>query len=179
MLLAISSPLTDLAPDETQAVGLSGVVIGALIWPLWKLARRIGDRIVYGGRATPYEALTEFSERLSETYATDDVLPRMAAVLGESARAVEAHVWLLVGGAFRPEAAWPARRSTRSPSASLRATSPPGLRRCRRRGRGPPPRRAARRADASSHANDPIDAGRTALMRDLAAQAGSCCATCA
>ena len=104
VLLALSSPLTDIAPDETQAVGLTGLAIGALSWPLWRLARRIGDRLVYGGRATPYEALTEFSDRLSETYSTDDVVPRMAAVLGRAYRAAEARVWLRVGGRFQPAA---------------------------------------------------------------------------
>ena len=33
-------------------------------------------------RATPYEVLTEFSERVGTSYATEDVLPRMAQVLG-------------------------------------------------------------------------------------------------
>ncbi|MGZ8613987.1 MAG: hypothetical protein ACXWX4_04810 [Actinomycetota bacterium] len=117
-LLVISSPLTDVAPDETFAVGLTGLVIGALVWPLWRLARRIGDRVVYGGRATPYEALTEFSERLSDAYATDDVLPRMAAVLGESTRAAEAHVWLRVGNAFRSTAAWFADMASPPPSSA-------------------------------------------------------------
>ncbi len=172
VLLTISSPLTDIAPDETQAVGISGVVIGALIWPLWKLARRIGDRIVYGGRATPYEALTEFSERLSEAYATDDVLPRMAAVLGESTRAVEARVWLLVGGVFRPEAAWPASALG---AVAIRLPADGGLPvfggadvsvEVRHRGE------LLGALSATSHANDPIDTGRMELMRDLAAQAG-------
>ena len=172
VLLTISSPLTDIAPDETQAVGITGVVIGALIWPLWRLARRIGDRIVYGGRATPYEALTEFSERLSEAYATDDVLPRMAAVLGESTRAAEARVWLLVGGVFRPEAAWPASAGDAMPIRRSADDVLPAFGdadvsvEVRHRGE------LLGALTAMSHANDPIDTGRTELMRDLAAQAG-------
>jgi signal transduction histidine kinase len=172
VLLAISSPITDLAPDETQAVGLTGLAIGALIWPMWNLARRIGDRIVYGGRATPYEALTEFSERLSDAYATDDVLPRMAAVLGESTRAAEARVWLLVGGVFRPEAAWPASALD---AVAIRLPADGALPvfggadvsvEVRHRGE------LLGALTATSHANDPIDTGRMELMRDLAAQAG-------
>ncbi len=169
-LLLISSPLTDLAPDETQAVGLTGLVIGALVWPLWRLARRIGDRIVYGGRATPYAALTEFSDRLSEAYATDDVLPRMAAVLGESTRAAEARVWLRVGNVLRPAAGWPAGIEAFAPVANPGDELPelPGDRAVEVRHRG----ELLGALSAVSHANDPIDSGRTALMRDLAAQAG-------
>ena len=169
-LLLISSPLTDLAPDETQAVGLTGLVIGALVWPLWRLARRIGDRIVYGGRATPYEALTEFSDRLSEAYATDDVLPRMAAVLGESTRAAEARVWLRVGNVLRPAAGWPAGIAALALVANPSDELPelPGDRSVEVRHRG----ELLGALSAVSRANDPIDSGRTALMRDLAAQAG-------
>ncbi len=170
VLLAISSPLTDIAPDETQAVGLTGLAIGVLVWPLWRVARRIGDRLVYGGRATPYEALSEFSERLSEAYATDDVLPRMAAVLGESTRAAEARVWLRVGNTFRSAAAWPAHAPAAEPVPSAGDELPalPGDRAVEVRHRG----ELLGALSAVSRANDPIDSGRTSLMRDLAAQAG-------
>jgi len=82
-------------------------VIGAVIAPLWRVSRRVADRVVYGGRSDPYEVLTEFSGRMSETYSTDDVLPRMAAVLGSATRAERAIVWLRVGRDLRPVAAWP------------------------------------------------------------------------
>ena len=61
-----------------------GVVLVALTFrPVLQAARSVADRIVYGRRATPYEVLSEFSERMSETYSTEDVLPRMAKVLQE------------------------------------------------------------------------------------------------
>jgi hypothetical protein len=69
-------------PVDSPGVALVvGIGIGALVWPLLRLARRLADRIVYGGRATPYEVLSEFSDRMAESYATDDVLPRMASIL--------------------------------------------------------------------------------------------------
>jgi signal transduction histidine kinase len=64
---------------------------------------------VYGKRATPYEVLSEFSERMSGTYATEDLLPRMARILGEGAGATRADVWLKVGNELRPTASWPAK----------------------------------------------------------------------
>ena len=45
--------------------------------------QKVANRLVYGKRATPYEVLSQFSERVAESYAADDVLPRMARVLAE------------------------------------------------------------------------------------------------
>ena len=84
-----------------------GLAYGLLAIPLYRVAKRIADRIVFGGRATPYEVLTEFSERVGETYDAHDVLPRMAAVLGEATGADRATVWLQVGAGLRPTTTWP------------------------------------------------------------------------
>ena len=65
---------------------VAGVLIGLAFWPLRSVAARIADRLVFGGRASPYEVLTTFSGRVGESYAADDVLPRMAQVLGEGDR---------------------------------------------------------------------------------------------
>ena len=50
--------------DEPVLVLIAGFLIGAIAWPLLRVARRIADRLVYGGRATPYEVLTVFCFRL-------------------------------------------------------------------------------------------------------------------
>jgi len=75
--------------------------------PLRRGARRLADRVVYGDRATPYEVLTAFGERVGETYASEDVLPRMVQVLARGTGAGSAAVWLRVGGELRREAHWP------------------------------------------------------------------------
>jgi signal transduction histidine kinase len=87
---------------------LIGIMIGLLVFPVRARAKRFADRIVYGQRATPYEVLTSFSGRVGETYATEDVLARMAQFLAQGLGADAARVWLLVGTSLRPEAAWPA-----------------------------------------------------------------------
>src|SRR3990172_8804547 len=51
--------------------------------------------------------MTEFSERMADTYSTEDVLPRMAAVLGAGTGAASVRIWLLVGRELRPAAPWP------------------------------------------------------------------------
>jgi signal transduction histidine kinase len=68
---------------------------------------RVANRIVYGIRATPYEVLSEFSERVAETVASEELLARMAKVLGEGTGAVRADVWLAVENELRPTATWP------------------------------------------------------------------------
>ncbi|HET9671441.1 MAG TPA: histidine kinase, partial [Actinomycetota bacterium] len=86
----------------TIALGL-----GIAFRPVMRFARRVADRLAYGRRATPYEVLTEFSERLGSSYGTEDVLPRMAQILGEGTGAEVARVWLHAGRTFRAVASWP------------------------------------------------------------------------
>jgi signal transduction histidine kinase len=83
------------------------VVVAATFQPLRERAGRLANRLVYGKRATPYEVLSEFSERVGETYALDDVLPRMARILGEGTGADRAQVWLKTPAGFRRAAGWP------------------------------------------------------------------------
>ena len=45
--------------------------------------------------------MTIFSHRVGDTYASEEVLSRMAAILGETTRADGATVWLLIGTEFR------------------------------------------------------------------------------
>ena len=52
------------------------VAVAALFQPLRDRARRLANLLVYGKRATPYDLLSEFSERVGDAYADDDVLPR-------------------------------------------------------------------------------------------------------
>ena len=81
-------------------------------------------------------------------------------------------MWLLVGGEFRPEAAWPASvldaMPIRRPADDLLPEFDGADVAVEVRHRG----ELLGALTATSHANDPIDTGRTELMRDLAAQAG-------
>jgi signal transduction histidine kinase len=51
--------------------------------------------------------LTEFSDRMSETYSTEDVLPRMARIVADGTRAERVGIWVLVGRDMQPAASWP------------------------------------------------------------------------
>ena len=95
--------LATVAPVSRLLV--AAVLLVLTFRPVRRAARSIADRVAYGRRASSYEVLSEFSERIAETYADDDVLPRMAAVLATGTGAATATVWLRVGDEVRPEAA--------------------------------------------------------------------------
>src|SRR5205823_4498548 len=74
--------------------------------------KRFANRIVYGKRATPYEVLSEFADRMAGTYSVEDVLPRTARLLAEGTGAIRADVWLRVGSELRAEGSWPSPSPT-------------------------------------------------------------------
>jgi hypothetical protein len=113
--IAVGGALTGGEEPRIGALIAVSFLIGALLLPMWRLSTKIADRIVYGGRATPYEVLTEFSGRLAETYSSDDVLPRTAAILGEGTGAERVTIWLLVGGDAVPATTWPAEAPEPAP----------------------------------------------------------------
>jgi signal transduction histidine kinase len=83
-------------------------IVALAFQPIRNRARHLANRLVFGKRATPYEVLAGFSERMAVSYATEDVLPRMARILAEGTGAEASEVWLRVGGELRRAATWPA-----------------------------------------------------------------------
>jgi signal transduction histidine kinase len=146
------------------------LLLGIAFRPVTGLARRVADRLVYGRRATPYEVLTEFSERVGEAYATDDVLGRMASILGQGVGADASRVWLHVGGELRPAAAWPDDAPTVGPvpvhgDGVAGATGEAAVE-VRDRGE------LLGALSVAMPASDPMTPAKEKLARDLAAQAG-------
>jgi signal transduction histidine kinase len=76
---------------------LTTAIIALAFQPLRDRAQRLANRLVYGRRATPYEALSQFSEHLSETYSHEDILERMARILAQGTGAERAEVWVRAG----------------------------------------------------------------------------------
>jgi signal transduction histidine kinase len=83
-------------------------VVAVAFQPVRERVQRLANRLVFGKRATPYEALSEFAGRMGDTYATEDALPRMARVLAEGTGAARAAVWLKDGAELASGACWPA-----------------------------------------------------------------------
>ncbi|HVM15631.1 MAG TPA: ATP-binding protein, partial [Egibacteraceae bacterium] len=90
-------------------------VVAVAFQPAKGQLERIANRMVYGRRATPYEVLSAFSERVGEAVATEETLARMAQVLAEGTAAKRVDVWLAVGGELRPAASWPAQAEAVAP----------------------------------------------------------------
>jgi len=92
--------------------------------PVRERVQRLANRLVYGKRATPYEVLSQFSERVAESYAVDDVLPRMARVLADGTGAQRADVWLCSGAVLRAAASWPLDAGAIEPVAIMNGAIP-------------------------------------------------------
>jgi signal transduction histidine kinase len=153
-VIGIVSDVRTLSPI-TSAVAAALVALGFA--PVRRWARRVSDRVVYGKRATPYEVLTEFGDQLAGSYAVDDVLVRMARVLGEGLGAERARVWLGPPGARRVAAVWPAD----APDGDDDRTEPV-LHQGEELGA----------LSVAMPANDPMDPAKEKLVSDLASQAG-------
>jgi signal transduction histidine kinase len=82
-------------------------VVAVAFQPVRARVQHLANRLVYGRRATPYEVLAQFAERTAGTYATEELLPRMARILAEGTAARRVDVWLRAGGVFRDDATWP------------------------------------------------------------------------
>ena len=141
---------------STTSSFLAAAVLAVGFQPARARARRVADRLVYGKRATPYEVLAAFSNRMGESYAAEDVLPRMAGVLGQGAGAEAATVWLRVGIETRPVATWPADA----------APAEEHLVEVRHRGE------VLGGLGVRMPASDPMNPAKSKLMEDLASQAG-------
>ena len=112
--------------DAATRIVTAAAVTLAILAIGFRPAKRLARRMVYGRRSTPYEAMSEFAERLGEAYATDDVLPRMAAIVRASTGAEVARVWLHVGREFRPVASAPPE-AAEPPSVPVSAGETPDI----------------------------------------------------
>jgi len=155
--------------DALPVLLLAAVLTAVFLW-LRPRAGRLANRLVYRKRATPYEVLSEFSERVGETYSTDDVLPRMAQLVADATGALRIDVWLVVRSSLRAEASWPDAADTAAPRRIV-AGSPPtveGEYLCEVRHQG----ELLGAITLTPSPDDPMNRPKELLVHDLAAQAG-------
>lgn len=92
-------------PNVLAAV--AATALAAIVFqPARRRAQRIADRLIYGDRASPYELLATFTERLDET-TLQEVLPRMTALIAQGTGAERVRIWLRDGTDIRAVAGWP------------------------------------------------------------------------
>lgn len=103
------------APNPVLAIGATAAVAVAF-QPLRRRLQTTANRLVYGRRATPYEVLSTFSQRVAAV--DPNVLTQIAEALVEGTTADAAGVWMTRGAEMQLMAQWPAnialpkRRST-------------------------------------------------------------------
>ena len=97
-------------------VSLAAITVVAItVQPLRRRLTAFANRLVYGRRATPYEVLSEFSQRVAA--ADEHLLETVARSLVEGTPATAATVWVEDSGALHPAATWPADRARQEPVA--------------------------------------------------------------
>jgi signal transduction histidine kinase len=155
--------------DVLPILVVAAILSTTFLW-IRPRAVRFADRVVYGRRATPYEVLSAFSERVGGTFSVDDVVPRMAQLVADATGATRVDVWLRVGADLRPETRWPAA----APRLASRRVAgddvpvAPGEHAVPVRQRG----ELLGAITLVPAADDPIDPSKEALLTDLASQAG-------
>ncbi len=107
VFLAVPVQFVGVDAEFVSAIVIAAFLAGAFL-VVRPRAQRLANRFVYGKRSTPYEVLSEFSDRVGGAYSMDDVLPRMAQLLGEATGAQTTRIWLHIADELRPEVSWPA-----------------------------------------------------------------------
>jgi signal transduction histidine kinase len=93
--------------SNTALIAVATAIVALAFQPVRSRAKHLANRLVYGERATPYEVLSDFSERVAGVYGTEELLPRTARIACEGIGARWVDVWLKVGEEIRPAASWP------------------------------------------------------------------------
>jgi len=151
---------------------LAAVVMAVSFQPVRERARRFANRLVYGKRATPYEVLSEFSERMGGAYDAEDILPRMARILAEGTGATKSEVWLRVGSELRPAASWPEDGATALRAVPLADGELPAFPGADRAFPVRHQRELLGALAVAMPANEPLTPAGEKLIGDLASQAG-------
>jgi signal transduction histidine kinase len=168
-LVVLGAGALAVRPGNGLLTFTAAAIAAVLLQPVRARAGLLADHLVYGRRATPYEVLSEFSERMAGTPPTEDVLPRMARMLAEATGAEQTQVWLRAAGAERLAAAWPAVDGSASRPAGPESVADDGRTRVfavEHQGK----RLGSLRITSSLR--EPLTPAGERLVRDVAAQAG-------
>jgi signal transduction histidine kinase len=147
---------------------IAAAVIAVAFQPIRQRSGRLANSIVYGKRATPYEVLSDFAERMAGAYSVEDVLPRTARMLAEGTGAIRSDVWLLVGSELRAAGSWPPTHVEPIPVPANGTIDVPGA-------VAVPVRYQGEMLGALSlqkPPGDPVTSAESKLLNDVASQAG-------
>lgn len=106
----------DSLDGEAESFGLSlaiTAIVSLAFQPLRRWIVRFADRLAYGRRAQPYDALAEFSRRAGESPAPHELLPAVAEAAGLASSALESTVRLDLPDGAERTASWAPRATGR------------------------------------------------------------------
>jgi len=102
---------------------LATALVAVVFQPVRERVQLVANRLVYGKRATPYEALSKFSQRLASAYSGEEVLPRLAQTIAESTGAAHAVIWARDGTENTALASWPDSNGLSRPASTSAGSS--------------------------------------------------------
>jgi signal transduction histidine kinase len=82
-------------------------IVAVAFQPVRERVQRIANRLVYGKRATPYEVMADFSERMAGAISADEVLPKMAEAAARGVGANASRIRLLLPNGSERVVSWP------------------------------------------------------------------------
>jgi signal transduction histidine kinase len=111
------------SPSRLALSVVATAVVAVVFQPLRARLQHLANRLVYGDRASPYEALANFTDRLQRGAGLEEPMEHMARALAEGTGARSATVWLRRNGQDVPAATCPPAAS--APSVDSVARSAP------------------------------------------------------
>jgi signal transduction histidine kinase len=144
--------------DSNAALQIAATATVAVAFePARERLQRFGNRLVYGKRATPYEVMSSFGQRMAAVPSIDDVLPDMAETAARGVGGIGAQVTLLIGDGGVRSVTWPAGAPFEDSTFALPVAyggSPIG------------------EIAVAKPANEPLGPAESRLLEDLAGHAG-------
>jgi hypothetical protein len=86
---------------------IATALVALAFQPLRRRFQQVADRVVYGRRAAPYDALADFSQRLVESQSPRDLLTDAADAVARSVGARQVALQLNIAGTTQLAAVWP------------------------------------------------------------------------
>ena len=97
-----------LGPGESAGMKILATAIVAVAFePVRERLSRFANRLVYGARATPYEVLADFSDRMANAISVEEILPRIAEAAVSAVGGAAGRVTVFLPGGGSNTVQWP------------------------------------------------------------------------
>lgn len=107
VVVAIGAVLGEHAAGAFWPALVATALVAVAFQPVRTRVQRLADRAVYGTRAAPYEALSEFIAKLGDSPSASELLPRVAEATAQSVAARRSRVELDLRDGQQLSSEWP------------------------------------------------------------------------